>query len=88
MGEYNLSGPMYAILTGGVYIILGIRWLRTLGTVYTNYNELFLRFELEGIKYEIKGLKYAPSQVTNSHRMENLLKRVVVGLWLNLILWK
>jgi hypothetical protein len=85
MGEYNLEIPMYVIPIGGVDVVLGIQWLRTLGTISTNYNELFMRFELEGIQYELKGLKYAPSQVINSHRMENLLKKgssgVVVRLY-------
>ena len=51
---------MYAILVGGVDVILGILWLRTFGTISTNYNELFMRFELEEIEYELKGLKYPP----------------------------
>jgi hypothetical protein len=88
MGEYNLESPMYGIPIGGVYVVLGIQWLRTLGTISTNYKELFMRFELEGIQYELKGLKYAPSWVINSHRMENILKRVVGDLWLDFILWK
>jgi hypothetical protein len=44
-----------------------------------------MRFELEGIQYELKGLKYGPSQVIISHRMEKLLKKrskgVVVKLY-------
>lgn len=66
---------MYAIPIGGVDVVLGILWLGTLGTISTNYNELFMRFELKGIQYELKGLKYAPSQVISSHRMEKLLKK-------------
>ena len=54
----------------------------------TKYNELFMRFELEGIQYELKGLKSPPSQIINSYRMEKLLKKVVVELLLDFILWK
>jgi len=39
-----------------------------------------MRFELQGIQYEQKGLKYPPSQIIILHRMENILKRVVVVL--------
>ena len=85
MGEYNLESPMYSIPIGGVYVFLGIQWLRTLGTISTNYNELFMKFELEGIQYELKGLKSGPFQVIISHRMEKLLKMgssgVVVRLY-------
>ena len=74
MGEYNLEGPMYIIPIGGVYVVLWIQWLRTLGTISTNYRELVMIFELEGIQYELKGLKYGPSEVINSHGMETLVK--------------
>ena len=35
-----------------------------------------MRFDLEGIQYEHKELKYTPSQIIISHRMENLLKNI------------
>jgi hypothetical protein len=47
-----------------------------------------MRFELEGIQYELKGLKSGPSQVIHTHRMEEILKRVAREWWLNFILWK
>jgi len=85
MGEYNLEITMYVIPIGGVDVVLWIQWLRTLVTISTNYNELLMRFELEGIQYELKGLKYGNSQVIISHRMENLIKKgskgVVVKLY-------
>jgi hypothetical protein len=84
MGEYNLEITMYVIPVGGG-CFLGIQWLRTLGTISTNYDKLFMRFELEGIQYELKGLKYGPSQIINSRRIEKLQKkgskRVVVKLY-------
>jgi hypothetical protein len=86
MGEYNLEIPIYFIPIGGVDI-LGIQWLRTLGTISTNSNKLFMRFELEGIQYELQGLKYGPSQVITSHRVENIINMVAMELWLNFILW-
>jgi hypothetical protein len=80
MGDYNLSSPMYAIPIGGVDVVLGIQWLRTLGTISTNYNDLFMRFKVEGIEYELNGLKSPPSQMINSHRMENILKKGCSGV--------
>jgi hypothetical protein len=49
MEEYSLEILIYGIPIGGVDVVLGIQWLRTLGTISTNYKELFMRFELEGI---------------------------------------
>jgi hypothetical protein len=36
MGEYNLETLLYSIPIGGVYDVLGVQWLRKLGTVSTN----------------------------------------------------
>jgi len=47
MEEYNLEIPMYVIPIGGVYGVLRIQWLSTIGTISTNYKELFMIFELE-----------------------------------------
>ena len=38
MGDYNISISVYSIPIGGVYVLLGIHWLETLGTVSTSYN--------------------------------------------------
>jgi hypothetical protein len=61
MGKYNLSSLMYVIHIGGVDVVLWIQWLRTLGTINTNYNELCMCFELKAIQYELKGLKFSPA---------------------------
>ena len=37
---------MYSIRIERVGVVIWIQWLRTLGTFYTNYNDLFMRFEL------------------------------------------
>ena len=71
---------MDSISIGGVDVVLGIQWLRTLGTISTKYNESFMIFELEGIQYELKEFKYPPSQIIISHRMENLLKKGCTGV--------
>ena len=75
---------MYVIPIGGVDVVLWIQWLRTLVTISTNYNELFMRFELEGIQYELKGLKFGPSQLKKSHRMEKTLKKGSKGVFVKI----
>jgi hypothetical protein len=84
MREYSLLSPMYVILIGGADVVLDNQRLRTLGMVSTNYNELSMMFELEGIHYELKGLKFAPSWVINSQRRENLLKKGSSGVMVKL----
>jgi hypothetical protein len=66
-------------------VVLRTRWLINLRTIYNNYNDLFMRFKVEGNAYELNGLKYPLSQMINVHRLENLL---VVELLLDFIVWK
>jgi hypothetical protein len=48
MGEYVMNSPMISIPMGGVDVILGIQWLQSLGTMAFNFQELFMKFSLEG----------------------------------------
>jgi hypothetical protein len=48
MGEYAMNSPMISIPMGGVDVILGIHWLQSLGTMAFNFQEIFMKFSLEG----------------------------------------
>jgi len=48
MGEYVLNSPMLSIPMGGVDVVLGVRWLQSLGTIDFNFQELFLNCFWEG----------------------------------------
>jgi hypothetical protein len=48
MGEYVMNSSMIAIRMGGVDVVLGIQWLKSLGIVVFNFLELFMKFSLEG----------------------------------------
>jgi hypothetical protein len=42
MEEYVLNSPMIAIPMGGDYVVLGVQWLQSLGTMVFNFQEIFL----------------------------------------------
>jgi hypothetical protein len=44
MGEYVLKSPMIAIPMGGVDVVLGVKWLQSLGMISFNFQELFMKF--------------------------------------------
>jgi hypothetical protein len=74
MGEYVMNSPMIAIPMGGVDVVLGIQWLQSLGTMAFNFQELFMKFLLEGKEIELRGITGKPSKVIISNGMTKLLK--------------
>jgi hypothetical protein len=74
MGEYVMSSPMIFIPMGGAGVVLGIQWLQSLGTVDFNFQELFMKFSLEGKEIELTDIIGKPSKVTSFNDMTKLLK--------------
>jgi hypothetical protein len=56
MGEYVMNSPMISIPMGGADVVLGIQWLQSLGTMAFNFQELFMKFSLEGKEIELRGI--------------------------------
>jgi hypothetical protein len=75
MGEYLMNSPMISIPMGGAYVVLGIQWLQSLRTVDFNFQELFMRFSLEGKEIELRGIIGKPAKVISSNGMTKLLKK-------------
>jgi hypothetical protein len=48
MGEYVMNSAMISIPMGGADVVIGIQWLQSLGTMAFNFQELFMKFSLEG----------------------------------------
>ena len=48
MGEYVLNSSMLFIPMGGADVVLEVKWLQSLGTIAFNFQELFMKFVLEG----------------------------------------
>ena len=75
MGEYVMNIPMIAIPMGGADVVLGIQWLQSLGIVAFNFQELFVKFSLEGKEIELRGITGKPGKVISSNGMKKLLKK-------------
>jgi hypothetical protein len=72
---------------GGCDIVLGAKWLRTLGTITMDFLELHTSFQKDGNSYMLKGIKEISPKIISSHHMENILKRVIVALLHNSMLF-
>jgi hypothetical protein len=70
-----MNSPMIAIPMGGADVVLGIQWLQSLGTMDFNFQELFMKFSLEGKEIELTGITRKPSKVISSNGMTKLLKK-------------
>ncbi|KAH9288479.1 hypothetical protein KI387_032596, partial [Taxus chinensis] len=51
-------------------IVLGVQWLTTLGTIEMNFQELFMRFHLDGRKIQLNGMVAKSPQIISSHQMQ------------------
>ena len=75
--DYHLKSHMFAIDMGGCDIVLDADWLRTLGPILMDFKELTMQLDQEGHQYKFQGIIAGSLEVISSHRMENLLKKVI-----------
>jgi hypothetical protein len=75
MCDYHLKTHVFSIAMGGCDIVLGVEWLRTLGSITMDYQELYMSFTQEAHPCTIRGLQAGFPKIINSHGMEKLLKK-------------
>jgi hypothetical protein len=76
MEEHFLDSPKITIQMGGVYVVLGVQWLQSLGTILAlNFQYIFMRFSLDGKEIELIGIQGKPYKVISSNTMTKLLKK-------------
>eukprot|EP00253_Pinus_taeda_P036391 PITA_36391 len=57
MGDYQLKTHVFAIHMGGCDIILGAEWLRKLGPITMDFQELYMRFKQNNHTHTLCGLQ-------------------------------
>jgi hypothetical protein len=75
IGDYNLKSHMFAIDMGGCDIVLGAEWLRTLGPILMDFQNLTMQFDQGGHKHKFQGITAGSPEIISSHHMEKLLKK-------------
>jgi hypothetical protein len=75
IGDYHLKSHMFAIDMGGCDIVLGADWLRTLGPILMDFQNLTMQFDQGGHQYKFQVIIASSTEVISSHHMEKLLKK-------------
>jgi hypothetical protein len=75
IGDYNLKSHMFSIDMGGCDIVLGTEWLRTLGPILMDFQNLTMQFDQGGHKHKFQSITAGSPEIISSHRMEKLLKK-------------
>ena len=65
---------------GGADVVLGVQRLQSLRTIAFNFQELFMKFSLEGKEIELRGIQGKPGKIINSNGMTKLLKKEQSGV--------
>eukprot|EP00253_Pinus_taeda_P022424 PITA_22424 len=73
MGEYVLNNPILSIPMGGVDVVLGLQWLQPLGTIAFNFQELFMKFSMEGKEVVLRGIAGKLGKIINSNDLQIVL---------------
>src|SRR3984885_988203 len=71
---------MPSIPMGGVDVVLGVQWLQSLGTIAFNFQEIFMKFFVEGKEVELRGIAGKPGKIISSNGMTKLLKKEKRGV--------
>jgi hypothetical protein len=80
IGECHMKYHMFFIDMGGCDILLGAKWINTLGPILMDFKELTMQFDQEGQQYKFQGITVGSPETISSHHMEKLLKKGHCGI--------
>ena len=80
MGEYVMNSPNDCYTHGWCRCCTRNPSLQSLGTMAFNFQELFMKFLLEGKEIELRGITGKPGKVISSNGMTKLLKKGHQGI--------
>jgi hypothetical protein len=75
MGEYVTNSPMIAIPMGAADVVLGIKWIQSLGTMDFNFQEIFMKFSLKGKEIELRGITGKLDKVISSNGHDKIIEK-------------
>jgi hypothetical protein len=71
---------MISIQMGGVDVVLGVQWLKSLRILALKFQDVFMRFSLDGKEIKLRGIQGKPSMVKISDIMKKVLNNGHYGV--------
>jgi hypothetical protein len=88
IGQYHLKYHMFSNDIGGCDIALDVEWLHNLVPILMDFKNLTMDFQQEGQQYKFQGITTCSPKIISSHRLEMLLKKVIMEFFPNSIPFK
>lgn len=83
--NFTFEANLYVLTLGGCDLVLGVDWLRGLGSVLWNFAELTLKFQLGQQSVNLQGIQRPVHSVSEEDHIEDLKQGAAKGIWLQVM---
>lgn len=81
----KVNADLYVLPLGGCDVVLGVDWLRGLGSINWNFFDLIIKFDNGGKEIEFQGIEPPKEALEEKEHVPKLHKGPVKGIWLQMI---
>ena len=78
----NILANLFLLALGGCDVVLGVDWLRSLGTIQWNFADLSMSFWVEGKKLLLQGLRLPEKTIQEEHNLSKVALVEGRRIWL------
>ena len=80
--NFKTNANLYVLTLGGCDVVLGVDWLRSLGSIAWNFLDLTMKFNFRGSEVQLYGIQLPKATLEEEERAPKLHKGSVKGIWL------
>jgi hypothetical protein len=82
MQSCKVLANLFLLTLGGCDVVLGVDWLRSLGTIQWNFADLSMSFFVDGEKLFLQGLRLPKEAIKEEHSLSKVTFVEGRGIWL------
>ena len=76
LGNYNMTNSFYVVSVDDTNVVLGVRWIYSIGKYTTDYRAMEMEFQGQDGKREVlRGMNTYPPKPVSSQRIEDVLRQ-------------